>query len=392
VRPLGPISLVLSLLTIEPRRVPAQANAGLSRAGQTRSGADATWSPHHPRPSAPSTAEREFSAYCPAIDAALAEVALAIAAGQIGTDSRDVVNALRHAGAPYVWPHAWSLSGRTVDLGQAKQRLEAWLATFHEPGQRRCGFASTENGNDTTFAAVAVDVAADLSPIERRVRTGTWLDVKAHVLVPASSAKVVVAVPAGIPYHVPTSLGDGLARARVYVDRPGRWRFAVVLDGPSGPRPALEADVFVGIELPSRSYSDALPGDDVPDGTDPAAALTRMIAAAREEASLFPLARDVALDRLARAHATEMMRSSRLGHDIGDGDPVQRLARSGIAAREVGENVAHAANAASANRALWDSPSHRENILAPRFDHIGVGVTLATDGSLWVTEIFARLR
>ena len=117
-----------------------------------------------------------------------------------------------------------------------------------------------------------------------------------------------------------------------------------------------------------------------------------MVAAAREEVAVRALAPDPTLARLAAEHSARMMRAARLGHQVGDGDPRERVDRSGLRAREVGENVAHAADAASAHRALWLSPSHRENLLDPRFDHVGIGVRRDADGSLWVTEIFARLR
>jgi uncharacterized protein YkwD len=41
---------------------------------------------------------------------------------------------------------------------------------------------------------------------------------------------------------------------------------------------------------------------------------------------------------------------------------------------------------------LWDSPSHRQNILALQFDRIGIGVSEGADATLWVTEIFVRQR
>jgi uncharacterized protein YkwD len=54
-----------------------------------------------------------------------------------------------------------------------------------------------------------------------------------------------------------------------------------------------------------------------------------------------------------------------------------------------GENVAHNLDVTHAHRAQWASPSHRENLLQPRFDRIGIGVALDPDGSIWVCEVFA---
>jgi uncharacterized protein YkwD len=79
-----------------------------------------------------------------------------------------------------------------------------------------------------------------------------------------------------------------------------------------------------------------------------------------------------------------------VGHDVGDGDPAQRLQDASIPAREAGENVAHAATVRLAHRALWSSPSHRANLLRGDFTRAGFGVAEDADGSVWVSEIFAR--
>jgi uncharacterized protein YkwD len=59
---------------------------------------------------------------------------------------------------------------------------------------------------------------------------------------------------------------------------------------------------------------------------------------------------------------------------------------AGVAATNVGENVARAASVALAHRALWHSPSHRANLLRRDFDRIGVGVIRDAQGTVWVAE------
>jgi uncharacterized protein YkwD len=83
-----------------------------------------------------------------------------------------------------------------------------------------------------------------------------------------------------------------------------------------------------------------------------------------------------------------MRSTKRVAHDLGDGDPGLRVQSAGIAAIVAGENVAHAVDAAHAHRALWASPSHRENLLLARFDAVGLGVAADEDGTVWVCEIF----
>jgi len=116
----------------------------------------------------------------------------------------------------------------------------------------------------------------------------------------------------------------------------------------------------------------------------------RMVLALRAEEHITTLVRDARLDAVALAHAQRMKAARVVGHDVGDGDPAQRLQAAGIDARDAGENVAHAQSVQLAHRALWASPSHRQNLQRPGFDRIGVAVLDDADGSVWVAEVFAR--
>jgi uncharacterized protein YkwD len=84
-----------------------------------------------------------------------------------------------------------------------------------------------------------------------------------------------------------------------------------------------------------------------------------------------------------------MKQTHTLGHDVGDGDPADRLASAGIQAKETGENVAHAQSVMLAHRALYASVSHRENLLRGDFKNLGVAVLDDPDGSVWVAQVFS---
>lgn len=349
-----------------------------------------------PRPVAVAD-ERESSlaALCPAADGALDEVARRLARGDLPADDMEAVAyGLRVAGEPHTWPRAWLLRGAAIEPDEASSRMKAWLATFREPGRRRCGVAWVHDASgDDAIAAVAVDAQGDLAAMPTRVRTGAWMSVEARVLVPARGARVVVLDPDGLPRGVPTSFDGRRVRARFRADRPGGWLVQVLIDGERGPRPALEAWVFAGIDPPAEQPALSAPGERAGEGVaDDAEALARMLGAARAAGGLAPLARDPRLDALAREHAARMLAARRVGHDVGDGDPVQRFLDAGLSAKQTGENVAHAASAREAHRALWASPSHRANVLGPRFDRVGLGVARDPDGSVWVTETFAGAR
>ncbi|HEY0468321.1 MAG TPA: CAP domain-containing protein, partial [Polyangiaceae bacterium] len=308
--------------------------------------------------------------------------------GELDVDA--ISYALRAAGAPYVWPRAWLFNGSEGEVDTAKARMQRWLGGFSDGGARRCGVSLRHEGQSRmSVAAVAVDVLADLEPLPTRARIGQWIEVRATLRVPATEAKLVVLGPRGAPHPVPTSLDNGRVRARFNADFPGAWLVQLLASVDGGPRPLLEALVFAGMEPPPTAQISKAPGEDARAATgDPRAALYAMVDAARESERSAPLSRDARLETLAQAHAEAMRSARRTAHDTGDGDLNQRLERAGLEL-SAGENVAHAGSAALAQRALWASPSHRENLLFRGFDVVGIGVAPDTDGTLWVCQVFA---
>jgi uncharacterized protein YkwD len=220
---------------------------------------------------------------------------------------------------------------------------------------------------------------------------GTWLDVRANLLVPATAAQVLVLGPRGQPHAVPSTLAQGVVRARFRADRDGPWLVQVLATVAGGPRPVAEARLFAGAAPTSLSGPSRAPGEEAAQVADPADFLLAMVNGARHGEGLAPLRNDERLGRIARAHAEAMRATRRLAHDAADGSPGDRVQNAGIAARAVGENVARAADATHAHRTLWQSPSHRSNLLDPGFDSCGMGVASDEDGTLWVCELFANL-
>jgi uncharacterized protein YkwD len=294
---------------------------------------------------------------------------------------------LRKQGSPYVWPRAWTLTGAGA-LEIARERLPAWSAAITEQGERRCGVTKSRSA----VVAVVSDVLADLSPLPTVVRSGTWLDVEAKLLVPATDVKVLVLGPTGRPFAVPAARDGERVRARFRVDRSGVWLTQVLANVAGGPRPVAEALVHADV-APSPEYSvTPAPGEGAKDRSASAPeALFSMINAARASEGVRPLRLEPGLARVAEEHARAMRDARRIAHDLDDGNPAERVARAKIQARAAGENVAHAADVSRAHRALWASPSHRENLLLSRFNAVGVGVAEDADGSVWVCEIFAEL-
>ena len=56
--------------------------------------------------------------------------------------------------------------------------------------------------------------------------------------------------------------------------------------------------------------------------------------------------------------------------------------------QSLGDNVGMGPSCSDIHNAFMNSPSHRKNILDPKFNFVGVGVVTASDGTLYVTEVF----
>lgn len=297
----------------------------------------------------------------------------------------------RVAGEPHPWPRAFILTTPKLDVDSARDKLRTWRASFGDMGERRCGLVTRTLPNGSqVIAAIAVDALADLSPIPTRGRTGSWVTVDATMLVPAVSAEVFVMGPHGAPRTVPTSLSGKKVRARFPLSEPGAFVMQVLADVGAGPRPVLEANIYADVEPPSRTPNLAAPGERAADGKVGAAALYAMVDALRDSEGRTRLEHDPELEAVARAHALRMKELSQVGHSLSDGDPSERVQNANIPAKRVGENVAHAENLVNAHRALYGSPSHRQNLLDPSFRVGGFAVVPGEDGSVWVCEVFVE--
>jgi uncharacterized protein YkwD len=335
---------------------------------------------------------------CAGSDAALDRVAARIAVAQRDEpgvlDVAELTFQLRAEGCPYVWPRAWSLIGHEAGPDLARARMQRWLDSFGDGGERRrCGVAALRDGGSRdVVAAVAADVLAELYALPTRVRVGQWLDVHAELLVAANAAKVIVLGPRGTPRSVPTELSGGRVFARFAADSEGAWLVQVLADVEGGPRQVAEAVMFAGVSPDPAYVARPAPGESSQDSAgDPRTALELMINGARASEGRARVRRTPELDELAQLHAEAMRDAGRIAHDLGRGDPSARVEARGLSVRATAENVARASSLRGAHRALWSSPSHRQNLLEPRFDAIGIGVARDQAGGVWVCELFADL-
>jgi len=356
-------------------------------------------SPHPSAPTNPQHTAQDAGArlleICGAPDDALADVAKVMAKRQLQGASSLTMDelgfAMRAAGDPHVWPKAWSLSGEGIEDADVAPRLSTWVSGLRTVGVRRCGIAKVSGDKRATATAViTIDALADLSPVPSSARVGQWITIEGTMLVPASGVQVMLLGPRAAPRTMPSSLSSGRIRSTFSVDQPGPWFVQVLATVATGPRPVLEATIYAGQKPPAAFERAKVPGEEAAAGAkDDADAMVRMINAARTAEGRKALVRDAELDKVARAHSEEMMKAKLVGHDVGGGDPRARLEAAGISASIAGENVASASSLENAHRALWASPSHRQNLLLDRFSHLGVAVVKGADGTYWVTEVFS---
>jgi uncharacterized protein YkwD len=139
------------------------------------------------------------------------------------------------------------------------------------------------------------------------------------------------------------------------------------------------------------------PAQSVSCGQTPAAVardLTRQVNAQRAAQGLSAVAASPRLDAVAQAHACDMARRGRMGHDGSDGSNLgQRLGRGGYRFGLAAENIAHGFDSVAAVTQSWmQSPGHRANILRPAATDLGVGVAQPAEGRpYWVLLLAAPL-
>jgi uncharacterized protein YkwD len=106
---------------------------------------------------------------------------------------------------------------------------------------------------------------------------------------------------------------------------------------------------------------------------------------------LIPLRLSCDLTRMARSHSQDMASRLEMSHlSVLGKSYLERLVDAGFYFRAIGENVASSETfrADFIHQSFMGSPEHRENILDPAFEEIGIGVVYAQDKKYYVTQDF----
>lgn len=109
----------------------------------------------------------------------------------------------------------------------------------------------------------------------------------------------------------------------------------------------------------------------------------------REARRLRPLHWDNSLANGARQHAQRMAQENVLSHQLpGEEDFKARALRAGARFTSLAENIAEGPDAPGIHIQWMNSPPHRENLLDPRLDSIGIAVA-ERGGEMFAVEDFS---
>jgi uncharacterized protein YkwD len=126
-------------------------------------------------------------------------------------------------------------------------------------------------------------------------------------------------------------------------------------------------------EKPSFYLNLSAPGSEV----DSAAAAS-MISGFRKNNGRGPVTVDPVLTQIAKAHAVEMARKTKVGHNVGSGDLDARAKAAGYGYNRIAENIAGGYQTLAEAFSGWrESPDHKKNMLMPQATRIGIAVAQA---------------
>jgi uncharacterized protein YkwD len=153
----------------------------------------------------------------------------------------------------------------------------------------------------------------------------------------------------------------------------------------SEPAPATDSTQTAPSEDPSKLVA-----------TDEERQFVELTNQERAKRGLGQLTIEPVLIAVARKHSAEMRDRSYFNHESPSASirtPMDRYLQA-VSARPayacVGENLFYCTvvDVQRGHTAFMNSPKHRENVLFPRFEKMGVGIVKNARGEFWVTEMF----
>ncbi len=265
------------------------------------------------------------------------------------------------------------------------------------PPTGRIGIGIDRGGSSVAVLIALQEQDVELAAVPRKFSPGGGSRLAGRLRGGLTQPEVLVTIPAGAVNHLVVR-GDGAGFSGGFACNAGNGTYQIEITavGSRGPTVVANFPVYCGVEPPAMSppLTWSVPAGATP--VDPAAVereLFALINRDRRAAGLAPVRLSDRVAAVARGHSREMARDDYVGHvSPRTGDAVARLAREGISARGIWENVSLAYSAAEAERGFMGSPGHRAAILAPQATHVGVGVAVGKSEAgpppLYFTQLF----
>ena len=265
--------------------------------------------------------------------------------------------------------------GACDDLARTLEEAVVGLGPSSAAAVVGIGAVGRGAGARTRVVLAVLDRGVELDPFPRTVPVGSRIPLRGRLSAGRARPRIELVLPDGrVETVAAVDRGGGRFDAVVPCPARGTVQVEVLADGRYGPEVVANAPVGCGRDL---SPSFVVEVERLRPGTteaEVARAVFALLQDERRRRGLAPLSYDPALAAVAEAHAREMARDGYVGHHSPKtGDAASRVARAGIEARVVRENVARGYGPREIHASLLRSPGHRANLLAEDVDRVGVG-------------------
>lgn len=324
--------------------------------------------------------------YEPCLGLAATEYARHLVVGGAGEVSQP--RALQEAALHHVGcPDGWASSHIFLTGDEGEEEFRAYLREVLRRGleMTHVGLGRARAAAPYRWAWVVflTERQVSLEPLPRAVTPGQEVQIIGRTRGDLRDPKVLLLAPGGEVEALETLQGEEgrfVAQARLGGGRGVHW-VEILGTGPRGPRVASLFPIYVGEEPPGVVALAAAPDEGAIKA--PAQAEALMLALVNEERAgrgLPALIWDERLAEIARGHSAAMRDGGFFAHVSPDGGALSdRFAAARYPAQHFAENLSRSATVREGVDGLMQSLGHRENILHPRFTHLGIGAVFVEE-------------
>jgi uncharacterized protein YkwD len=257
-----------------------------------------------------------------------------------------------------------------------------------------CGAALIDAKDGSVLVATFTGRFLELDgSVPQRVAPGSRLVIDADLARGFQKPALAVTDPQGSVTRIPLPAGRSLEHT-LTLEQAGEHSIEILAEGPEGIAVLAVIPVMVGAGS-SRAAPEYAQEEGEKDAESVLDRIETLINEARRARKLPKLRINRKLAQVALAHSQDMDRNQFVAHTSkSTGEPSDRVARAGLKARVVLENIGRGYGAGEIHEGLMASPGHRANILHPDVREMGLGVVMQPEGdrlAFLVTELFADL-